>query len=291
MQYGQGERVARLVRAGGPGWQAVAEVDPVNGRVRVKRYRFEHRQGLAALGEYLLCLSRAEGCGKVLAWVREADWEQFLGRGFVLEGVIPGYFGGEAAYCLSYFVDPDRQASRRLERENTIREAVLTEEPAWSRRLDSRFALTAPSVEDVAEMAHLYRQVFTTYPSPLHDPSYIHHLMATGEGVFRIVRDGRRLVSACAAEVDRSDRQAEMTDCATLPDYRGEGLMAAQLHDLEAAMRGHGVSCLFSLARASSHGMNLVLRRLGYRLRGRMVNNCHIMGAYEDMNLWVKYAP
>jgi len=45
--------------------------------------------------------------------------------------------------------------------------------------------------------------------------------------------------------------------------------------------------CLFSLARASSFGMNL-FRRLDYRYRGTLINNCHISGAYEDMNTWVK---
>ncbi len=34
--------------------------------------------------------------------------------------------------------------------------------------------------------------------------------------------------------------------------------------------------------------MNNVFHRLGYEFNGRLVNNCDIFGAYEDMNIWVK---
>jgi hypothetical protein len=34
--------------------------------------------------------------------------------------------------------------------------------------------------------------------------------------------------------------------------------------------------------------MNTALARLGYRFRGRLMNNCHIMGGFEDMNIWVR---
>lgn len=114
--------------------------------------------------------------------------------------------------------------------------------------------------------------------------------MERNESIFRLVRENGRLVSAASAEVSWANRHAEMTDCATLPDYRGEGLMAAIFKELGREMLRQGISCLYSLARAASPGMNAVLRRLGYPLRGRMVNNCHIMGQFEDMNLWVKAA-
>lgn len=284
----QGTELLWKEQAGGDDWQATIQLDAVNQRVKLKSYRFESRQGLAALGEYLISRAREQGFGKVLAEVREADWEQFVGRGFTPEGLIPGYFEGEVAYCLSYFTDPGRQASSRLARENEILEQVLSVEPFWTPVIDSRFSLEPATPADAPELAQLYRKVFTTYPTPLHDPAYVRELIETEEAIFRLVRDGGRLVSAAAAEVDWQHRNAEMTNCATLPDYRGEGLMAAILADLEPATRERSITCLFSLARASSHGMNLVLRRLGYRFRGRLINNCHIMGDFEDMNAWVK---
>ncbi len=288
MSQVQGE-LRRKVQASGDGWEATAEIDPTNQRVKLKAYRFDGPKGLAALGEYLVSLAREAGFGKVLAEVREEDWEQFLGRGFIPEGVIPAFFQGDPAYCLAYFTDPKRQASTRLEQENQILEQVLDTPPVCDQTIDGRFDLEPATVDDVEEMAHLFRTVFTSYPSPLFDPGYIAKLIETEEGIFRVVRDGRRIVSAAAAEVDWANGHAEMTNCATLPDYRGEGLMAAILQDLDAEMVRRDVPCRFSLARASSHGMNLVLRRLGYRYRGRLMNNCHIMGDWEDMNIWVRH--
>lgn len=284
----QGMELLWKQQASGDDWQATVQLDAVNQRVKLKSYQFEGRQGLAALGEYLISLAREQGFGKVLAEVREADWEQFVGRGFAPEGIIPGYFEGEVAYCVSYFTNPDRQASSRLAKENAILEQVLSVEPVWTPVIDSRFTLEPCTADDAPELAQLFRKVFTTYPTPLHDPAYVRDLIRREEAIFRLVRDGRRLVSAAAAEIDWQKRNAEMTNCATLPDYRGEGLMAAILADLEPAVQEREIGCLFSLARASSHGMNLVLRRLGYRFRGRLINNCHIMGDFEDMNIWVK---
>ncbi|MFZ5814784.1 MAG: putative beta-lysine N-acetyltransferase [Bacillota bacterium] len=286
----QEERLGLLerVEAASDDWRATVEVDTLNRRLKLKRYRYEGRSGLAALGEYLISLARRQGLGKILAESREADWERFLGRGFALEGIIPGYFAGENAYFLSYFIDPERQQSTRLEAENEILEGVLGAE-LTEPELAGRFALMRPTEADIPEMAELFALTFDTYPTPLHQPDYIRKLMETEEAVFRLVRDeSGRLVSAAAAEVDWEQRHAEMTNCATLPECRGEGLMHAILLDLEQEMLQREVPCLFSLARASSFGMNLVLRRLGYRYRGRMINNCHICGDWEDMNVWVK---
>lgn len=286
----QEERAPLLqkIEAASDDWQATVELDTLNQRVKLKAYRFEGRRGLAALGEYLISLARRQGFGKILAESRETDWEQFLGRGFALEGIIPGYLAGETGFFLSYFTDPDRQQSTRLEQENEILEAVLDAD-LTDPVIDDRFAVVEATEADLPEMAELFALTFDTYPTPLHQPEYIRKLMRTEEALFRLVRDEEgKLVSAAAAEVDWEQRHAEMTNCATLPECRGEGLMSAILADLEPVMRRRGVDCLFSLARASSFGMNMVLRRLGYRFRGRMINNCHICGDWEDMNVWVK---
>jgi len=34
--------------------------------------------------------------------------------------------------------------------------------------------------------------------------------------------------------------------------------------------------------------MNRVFYNLGYEFMGRLVNNCDIQGAFEDMNIWVR---
>jgi putative beta-lysine N-acetyltransferase len=288
MSEGQTKELFRRLEVSGDDWYALLEEDGINERIKLKKYRFNGRPGLGALGEHLMTFARDQGLGKIITEVREADFEQFLGRGFTPEGMIPGYFQGEVAYVLSYFTDPNRQASTKLDRENEILEAVLAAPQQGSSEVSDRFTLGPATIDDVTELAAVYETVFTTFPTPLHEPAFVAHLMESREGIFHVARQGNRIVSAAAAEVDWADRHAEMTNCATLPDFRGQGLMAALLHGLEPTMADESIGCLYSLARASSFGMNLVLRRLGYKFRGRLINNSHIMGDYEDMNIWVK---
>lgn len=61
---------------------------------------------------------------------------------------------------------------------------------------------------------------------------------------------------------------------------------------LETKLAGHCLLNAFSLVRATSAGMNAALcSLLGYTYHGRLCNNCHIAGGFEDMNLWVKRLP
>lgn len=57
---------------------------------------------------------------------------------------------------------------------------------------------------------------------------------------------------------------------------------------LEDNMKTKDIINLFSIARARSIGMNKVLYNLNYKYRGRLINNVHIAGNWENMNIWVK---
>lgn len=96
------------------------------------------------------------------------------------------------------------------------------------------------------------------------------------------------IVSAASAELFHSKRSAELTDCATHPDFRGKGLMAGILALLEDKLRRENYLCAYTMARARSFGMNRVFYQMDFTFSGRLVNNCDIYGSYEDMNIWVK---
>ena len=64
--------------------------------------------------------------------------------------------------------------------------------------------------------------------------------------------------------------------------------MSHLLEILENEIAHEGYICAYTMARARSFGMNNVFYRLGYEFLGRLVNNCDIYGAYEDMNIWVR---
>ena len=79
-----------------------------------------------------------------------------------------------------------------------------------------------------------------------------------------------------------------MTDCATLPAYRNQGLMRLLMHALEDELIARNITCAYSLSRALSFGMNAVFYQMGYRYYGRLTKNCDIYDKFEDMNLWAK---
>lgn len=53
-------------------------------------------------------------------------------------------------------------------------------------------------------------------------------------------------------------------------------------------MKEKGIPHLFSLTRAVSTGMNMVIAKLGFEYKGRLIQNSQISGDFEDMNIWVK---
>jgi beta-lysine N6-acetyltransferase len=96
------------------------------------------------------------------------------------------------------------------------------------------------------------------------------------------------IVSAASAEINDFYKNAELTDCATLPEHRKYGLMKMILQELEVELKRRGVFCVYSIARSLSFGMNAVLYQLGYAYRGRLMNNVYIYDKLENMNMWVK---
>lgn len=140
---------------------------------------------------------------------------------------------------------------------------------------------------DADELAKLYKEVFSIYPTPLDRPSYIRQTMKEGTIYYGFEHQGQ-IVSAASAEVNLFYRNAELTDCATLKDHRKYGLMKHLLIQLEKELRSSGVFCAYSIARSLSYGMNAALKQLGYTYRGRFINNCYIYDKLEDMNIWVR---
>lgn len=260
-------------------------VDPVNERVTVKQMRFRDARLFTA---DVLRAARAHEVGKVLLYAREEDWLALLSQGFVLEAVLDGYFHGRPAYLMGYLLTTARRACGDLGREQAVVESALSADPEAAPDLPDGLRVVTATTAMAPELAAIYRDIFTSFPSPLHEPEFVAQLIDSGEGIFRAVLDGSRIASAAAAEMDREWGAAEITNCATLPEFRGEGLMQILISDLEEDAEKQGATTLFSIARASSFGMNRALGKAGYRFRGCLRGNSHIMGGYEDMHLWVK---
>ena len=99
---------------------------------------------------------------------------------------------------------------------------------------------------------------------------------------------GDRLIALSSTEMDRTNSNAEMTDFATLPECRGQGITQHLLQEMEAEMIRQKIQTLYTIARAYSHGMNLTFSKNGYQFSGTLTSNTNIFGSLESMNIWYK---
>lgn len=260
-------------------------VDRFSKRIWVNEYAYRDPGEL--LG-FINAAAKRHGLEKIIFPVRKKHLTDLNGKNFSPEGWIDGYFNGEDGCFLTAYPVPKRNESPVLQ--ESLRQ--VKEITGRGRKLPAPVPpgheIFTPGLKDIPALAVLFKQAFTSYPSPVDQPDYLAGMLGK-TALFRAARCEGRIVSAAAAEVDQITGSAELTNCATLPGSRGGGLMSHIIIELEQDCLDRGINCLYSLARASSYGMNLVFHRLGYRYRGTLVNNCHICGDYENMNIWAKY--
>lgn len=260
-------------------------IDIYNSRIKVLNYQ---GKDTVSFVQKIKKTAKEKQIGKIIFQVNEKLVEPLKKEGFVLEGIIPAFFNGDDCFYLSYFLTAERRASKYLEKEDAIIKEVLNSDRKQKMKpLPKNLKIRAANLGDVAALVQLYRQIFSTYPSMLLNEDYVRTVI-NNRVRFIAVFDGEKIVSAASAEIDMENNNAEITDCATLPEYSGLGLLTAIITALEKEMWESGRGVLYSLARAGSYGMNAVLHKLNYSFNGRAINNCHICGRFEDMNIWVK---
>jgi putative beta-lysine N-acetyltransferase len=244
---------------------------------------------LPGIVDYLDRLAITRGYSKIFAKVPAAAKKTFVQSGYDSEAAIPDFFRGEEQVLfLGKYFSPERMREKNPEIVEQTLEVALEKPP-----LDGTPSLEPPlscrqmRPEDASLMAELYRQVFATYPFPIHDESYLRQTMATNVIYFGIwEEDG--LIALASAEIDRSGKNAEMTDFATRPDCRGRGLANYLLAQAEAAAEKLGIKTAYTIARAYSAGMNITFARNGYTFSGTLTHNTQISGKLESMNVWYK---
>ncbi|HOO09847.1 MAG TPA: GNAT family N-acetyltransferase, partial [Cyclobacteriaceae bacterium] len=124
-------------------------------------------------------------------------------------------------------------------------------------------------------------------PFPIFDERYLRKTMDENIDYFGAFVDDK-LVAASSAEKDKENKNAEMTDFATLPKHRGKNLSYFLLKEMEGEMVSQGYKTLFTIARAESIGMNATFARTDYEFAGTLVNNTQIGESIESMNVWYK---
>lgn len=248
-----------------------------------------HPDDLSTIVPYLDQLAMTRGYSKIFAKIPATAKQSFLRNGYEAEASIPDFFRGtEKALFLGKYFSPERMEEKYPEVVEQSLEAARGKPPLNGiPELEPHLSCRRTCFEDTAQMAELYRQVFASYPFPIHDERYLKQTMREDVLYFGIW-DRNNLIALASAEVDRSGENAEMTDFATRPDYRGKGLANYLLARLETVAAQHGIKTAYTIARAYSPGMNITFARNGYTYSGTLTHNTQISGKLESMNVWYK---
>lgn len=240
-------------------------------------------------------LALLKGYSKVFAKIPGYAAEAFSAAGYITEARIPDFYRGtEDGLFMSKFMTRERSVDPRAEDIQGVLAAALSkgasEEPSpvsLAARLDKGYDCRVCSTSDAPQLAALYKKVFATYPFPIFDPDYIAYTMGHGVRYFSVWHQARP-VALSSAEMDPESGNAEMTDFATLPNYRGKGFASALLAEMEGYIRSEDMPTVYTIARSLSYGMNMTFAKQGYSFAGTLVNNTNISGSLESMNVWYK---
>lgn len=264
-------------------------VSPYNRRITVYEFNLLRDDGAGEMVRALAGKAAAHGLDKI--WLKsQSRWKDaFSNSGMKLEATIPGYYKGkEPALIYTMYLSARRQTPSNGKGADLVRKlASGPKAGAGKRALPAGITLKWGEAGHCPSLARLYGRVYATYPFPVFDPGYLKYTM--DHDVYYITAwHNEELVAAASAEINRPEENAEMTDFATLPGWRGRGLASFLLARLESRLKREGLRCLYTIARSSSAGMNKVFASAGYDFHGVLVNNCNIGGGFEDMNVWSK---
>lgn len=239
-------------------------------------------------------IGKEQKCDKLIFYANEANKRFFVQSNCYYEGRIGGFFSGDDAYIFSIFLEPSRRREENHEEDNKVMNRVnqkYADGPnmnVQSYFLPQGYSMRAPEEKDAIYIAELYGSVFETYPTPIHEPEFVLEMIKNDHINLTVVEYEQRIISACSTEILPDFNSAEMADCATLPEHRGNGLLTSQFCHLIQIMHQKKIKTLFTYSRSRSLGMNLVNRKLGFTYGGRMIKNSNISGRLENMNIWYK---
>ena len=248
-----------------------------------------HDSDMPALLTQVDSLANTGDYSKIFAKVPMQLKETFENKGFTEEAAIPGFYNGQRdVYFMSKFRKQERGiVTNKPNLDEVLKIAEKKKNEPSTKTLPELFSLKRLKAKDSEQIANIYHRVFESYPFPIHDPEYIRKTMDENF-IYYGIFSGKELAAVSSAEMDEKGSNAEMTDFATKPFFRGRSLANHLLGLMEKDMQERGIKMLYTIARAISAGMNITFARAGYEFAGTLVNNTNISGSIESMNVWYK---
>jgi lysine 2,3-aminomutase len=237
-------------------------------------------------------LAEEKGYTKITAKIFADSFPRFLLAGYRVEAYIPGYFNGEYdCMYVSKFTDEKRKKLPVIEIKR-FRE-LLRENPTNGKTQpvdlpQKEFVPGSLGENDAEAITEVFKRVFETYPFPVHNAEYIKSTMQNNSAQYFGIWDEGKLIGISTAETDWNYKNAEMTDFAVLPEYRGQKLAFRLLEYMEKEIKKAGIKTAYTVARLRELGMNKTFMNAGYKYTGTLVKNTHIGGSIESMNIFYK---
>ncbi len=228
--------------------------------------------------------------GKSFAKIRSADYPLFLLAKYRLEAYIPSFFrnGDDCIFACKYY-DSERSVFIETEAGEAIASLLSgVKNTAGRAGKPAEFEIRKADEPDIASLAGFYGSQFPNYPFPLSSAQYIAGTMKANVD-YMIITDKGKVIAAASAEKDLDELNAEMTDFAVNPEYRGYGLAGKLMNALEAHLKDGPIKTLYTIARLNSTAMNAVFKSSNYKYSGTLINNTNISTGIESMNIWYKH--
>jgi putative beta-lysine N-acetyltransferase len=244
----------------------------------------------SSLASELVERAKKNGYSKIFAKVPFRFSKNFYETGFIEEGRIPGLHNDiEDVLFLSFFLDPKRQIETSIDEVENVLDLSRRKANPQSKlkNIPEGAVLRQCDAKDAEQMSEIYKKVYLSYPFPIDDPEYIAETMKENF-IYFCIEVNNKIVALSSVELFKESNYVEMTDFATLPDFRAKGFAGKLLQTMEEYSKRKGFQTAFTVARAVSPGMNITFSKSGYTYGGRLVNNTNISGQIESMNIWYK---
>ncbi len=245
-----------------------------------------HKNDFPEILPILNRIAGENGYTKIFAKIPARFFPEFNKDNYRIEACIPRFFNGmeDAFFIAKYF---DSKRGMFTDNPATVQQILLSG-PQKKDIGTSVFPLRELDKDDVENITGVFKQVFASYPFPIFESKYILKTQKEGVRYFGAF-DGDNLIAVSTAEIDTPNSNAEMTDFAVLPEYRGYKLALHLLKKMEEEMQKSKIKTLYTIARFQSPSMNKTFLNNGYTYSGTLVNNTQIAGHIESMNIWYKH--
>lgn len=248
-----------------------------------------HHDDFPEILDYCDTLANQHGYTKLFCKVPSWAAPTLIARGFDVEAQVPHFYNGvdTAFFCAKY---SDTRRKTTVPEEYLVQLTDILKKGAVQGFNVSSVPPREVHIlekEHAVQISEVYKQVFDSYPFPIFDPNYICQTMDDGVVYFGIFEDNA-LVAVSSAEVDYKGLNAEMTDFATLPEYRGQKLAVVLLSHMEEHMKSLNIPTVYTIARLQAPAITITFLRHAYTYSGTLINNTHIGGSIESMNVLYK---